>query len=157
MDAPVYKKLVDLENLHENPHGTPVGQLVVSTSENFWARLVRLGRWRNQIWDGTTLTAGTTAFPSALQTSPNHIFYPKRVVISANVDCACKIQVATSLGADSSYYVEAYVKAGTPLVINFDGEVCCFAGGSVSAIVTNASANGLIFGSVTGVEVACYV
>lgn len=152
-----YKKLTDIENLHENPFGTKEGQLVVSSSENFWARLSRLGRVRNVFWDGVNLPSGQTGYPSAVQTSPGHIFFPKRAVISATVDCIVMIQINTNVAAGNALLEEAFLKAGTPLVLNFDGDVICFAGGQISAMVKGSTADGKIYGSISGVEVAEYV
>lgn len=160
MDAPVYKKLVDIEEHTENPFFTKEGQLVVSESENFWQRALRYGRTAFKYVGNSTLNAGITQISLTFQPSAGTIFIPDCVSVSANVDATVFIsyQVGDSnfKGFDSTmtdeYLAVAFCKAGTPLTIKLDGSLQIVAGGQIQCRIQGVT-NGQGFASVHGVEV----
>lgn len=166
MDAPVYKKLTDIENQRENPFNTAEGQEIVSISENFWSRLARQGRFRGNMWDAQSIAVTSSWNWNAAWAhgaEPGYRMFLKRVVMSADVDCQLGFKIWEGVqGTTNTYHqMSAYVKAGTPWVVEFDGEYVV-----ESVIPPGQTAPGIYFGvnkvgvagnvyiSVVGVEVA---
>lgn len=166
MDAPVYKKLLDIANQRENPFSTPIGQDVVSISETFWHRLAREGKFRSNHWDKVAFGATTSWLWSwNVSAEAGFKYYPKLIILSADVDCQLGIQVKTGLettagtNADSIPTFTAFVKAGTPLIVPFDGDLYAFDTTSSSSypavnIGVNNTAAGNLYATIHGIEVA---
>lgn len=156
MDAPVYKKLSDIESHRENPLGTTVGQDVFSVSETFWARIAREGRQPKGAYTNNTALPNTGAFTSiAINPSVDCAFYPKYVSVSATVDAELIIQLNTNIPQVASMYpVRVFAKAGTPVKIECDGDMVIDSNGTIAvgAINTGASA-GTLIGTIFGYEV----
>jgi hypothetical protein len=161
MDVPVYKKLTDLENQAENPFGTKTGHGVVSISETFWARIARLGRPAGGSLDNKAIPNNSALVTSSYTASVDTIFYPKVVSVSCNVDAELTIQYVPLLPHWQSFYlVRCFAKAGTPVVLNFDGGemVLGSLGGSLSfGALNSGAAAGVLYGSVFGYEVSANV
>jgi hypothetical protein len=158
MDAPVYKKLTDIENQRENPFHTKHGQDVVSISENFWARISREGRWRSYSVDKVAFATTTSwLWNWATQAEPDSRWYPKTAILSADVDCQLGIKVLTGTSKNNAIILSAFVKAGTPLVIPFDGELWAddnnIGQSGIYFGVNNATTGGNLYASVQGIEV----
>lgn len=166
MDASVYKKLMDIESQKENPFHNATGQDVVSISESFWARMNRVGRYRSNHADKQAF-ATTTAWNWgwSMATEAGMRMYPKKIIISADVDCELGVQIKTGLTNLGGQNVEvyptfvAYVKAGTPFVLDFDGDIYCndaktadYPGIFIG--VNNTSAAGNLYYTIHAMEVA---
>jgi len=148
------------DNAHfENPFGTAEGQLVVSSSENFWARLSRIGRPRSKTASAVAVsaTAGVLVSTGGITASIGCALYPTVCSVSCTVDAVLVIQAPNAGLQDGEimYAAFAYAKAGTPLVVRFDGEGYCKenVGISIGAIPLTANSGGLIYGSCSGIEV----
>lgn len=147
---------VDLkvQPIQENPFGTAEGQGVISISESFWARLFREGRPRNAQALGVNIsTLNSYVYQTQLTPSKGVILYPKRAIISFSVDAELVVQVTTGIADADIHYYLAFVKAGTPLQVEFDGDIWCNENGNVKLGVRTSGA-GTFYASVYGVEVA---
>lgn len=158
MDAPVYKKLSDIESRRENPLNTAFGQDAVSVAETFWGRTSREGKIKST---GALKYAlpNTSAYSYyTFNATVDTMFYPKVVSISADVDAELIIQYNSNLPQVVSMYVfRGFVKAGTPVIITFDGDLYINPSATlnVGAINSGASA-GNYYGSIYGIEVPYY-
>jgi hypothetical protein len=159
MDAPVYKKLVDIDNHIENPFSTKEGQLPVSLTENFWARLSRYGR----PWGGYTAFTTASNTPTAMIKTPNigNVVYVSTVMASCTVDAFFYISFRQGFGGNSTdpsgMQTNCYfAKAGTPVIVKFDGDVIIGDSGDARVTVqtTNTGESGTLYASITGIEVA---
>lgn len=155
MDAPVYKKLMDIENHQGNPFGTKHGQDNVSVVESFWARLAREGRPKGQAISNTTLPNNSTFVSTSLTPSVDCILYPRYINVSATVDCELDIQINTNIPQLGTFYAfRGFIKAGTPIQITTDGDVQIMPGGTVViGAVNSGAAAGAVYGSIFGYEV----
>ena len=157
MDAPVYKKLTDIENQRENPSQNAIGQEVVSIAEDFYTRLWREGRPVNQYTQGSPLTANVlTNGGSALTASPGCILYPTVISVSTDVDAMIMIRYTTKINQagvsnDGKLFDIGYVKAGTPFIVYPKG-MAILEGGDI-VILAKSATTGNIYGSIQGVEV----
>lgn len=145
-------KRVD-DDLRENPFNTEYGQEIVSIQENFWARLNREGRPRPYILRGTDITINTDFYPLTVLSPYDCILYPSKVVASANVDGEIIVQVQTGLQDVGNIYYNAFVKAGTPFVLDFKGDVFLIEGGSIK-IGINSANTGKFYASAHAIEVS---
>lgn len=170
LDVP-YNKNVNVNNL-ENPFGTYEGQQVVSTSENFWARLNRLGRTRSITKQATTFAAGsygTYTVQYNIVGSANgdripalgHVFYPQAITVSTTVDAEVWISVYQPSSDNTARFIEqgGFVKANTPFTWYPDGSVYLVSGDGSgfdgSIIIRVGGPNtGLYRANVSGVEIA---
>lgn len=160
MDAPVYKKLVDIDDHVENPFSSKHGQLPISTVESFWARLARHGR----PWGGYTAgsaVSNTLQDKLVIPPTSGNIAYLSTAMLSCTVDAFFYISVRPNFGgniSDTSGFQShcIFAKAGTPIVVKFDGEVFVSDSGDIkiSCQTTNASETGKLYGSLNGIEVA---
>jgi hypothetical protein len=151
-------KLMD-SNIQENPFSTKEGQNIVSISETFWARAIREGRWKNSYSSGGTAPAGSLAFPTYVTPSKGCIFYPKTVTLSADVDAMLAVRIDTGIpytsgSGNSSGQLLHYIfaKAGTPVILTFDGEIWANENGKIDIGCTAVTA-GKFYGGIHGVEV----
>jgi hypothetical protein len=174
LDVP-YNRNVNVNNL-ENPFGTYEGQQVVSTSENFWARLARLGRHKVIYNNALSFSAGSYGtIGTSVRVRPastGHIFYPQLISVSATVDTQIWIQMyapdyATSIATNLGNMAQiALVKANTPFQWYPDGTVYQVAGdnnaglggtsfqdGSIQIAVGGPTAGTLVY-SISGIEIA---
>jgi hypothetical protein len=169
LDVP-FNRNVNVNNL-ENPFATYEGQSVVSTSENFWARLYRLGRPRSITKNSTSFAAGsygtyTVQFQSTGASANKfpalgHVFYPQCISVSTTVDAEVWIAVFTPTQDNTANYVEqgGFVKANTPFQWYPDGSVNLTSGDGVSydgvivIRIGGPNAGNYRF-QITGVEVA---
>jgi len=161
---------VNVNNL-ENPFATAEGQSVTSTSENFWARLNRLGRPRSVFKQSTSFAAGsygTYTVQSNYQGASaakiptlGHVFYPQCITVSTTVDAEVWISCYLSTVDNSSYYVEqnSFVKANTPFQWYPDGSLALTSGdgsgfdGNIVIRIGGPNAGNYKY-SITGVEIA---
>jgi len=165
-------------NNRENPHGTLEGQEVVSTSENFWARLGRLGRVRSITRTAVASVDPTIAFAAGsygtytVQDHPawysknkfpalGHVFYPQCITVSTTVDAEVWIAVYLPSNDNSSEFIEqgGFVKANTPFSWYPDGSVFLTSGDKSSfdgeIIIRIGGPNaGQFRYNVTGIEIA---
>jgi hypothetical protein len=169
LDVP-FNRNVNVNNL-ENPFATYEGQQVVSTSENFWARLGRLGRLRSITKNSTAFTAGsygtynvqynigassTNKFPTL-----GHIFYPQAITVSTTVDAEVWIAVYQPTSDNTAQFIEqgGFVKASTPFTWYPDGSVFLTSGdgsgfdGQIIIRIGGPNA-GNYRANVTGIEIA---
>jgi len=169
LDVP-YNRNVNVNNL-ENPFGTYEGQQVVSTSENFWARLNRLGRYRSVFRQSTSFAAGSygtytvqydsTASATAKFPTLGHVFYPQCITVSTTVDAEVWIDYYPPTTDNSTYYLSqsSFVKANTPFQWYPDGSIHITSGdgisndGKIYIRIGGPNAGNYKF-SITGVEVA---
>jgi hypothetical protein len=170
LDVP-FNRNVNVNNL-ENPFATYEGQSVVSTSENFWARLGRLGRVRSMTKNSTSFAAGsygtyTVQYNMAGSTggskipSLGHVFYPQAITVSTTVDAEVWIAVYQPTSDNTSQYMEqgGFVKASTPFTWYSDGSVFLTSGdgsgfdGSIIIRIGGPTA-GNYRANVTGIEIA---
>jgi hypothetical protein len=170
LDVP-FNRNVNVNNL-ENPFATYEGQQVVSTAENFWARLGRLGRHRTIVKNSTAFSAGsygsyTVQYNMSGSTSGNkiptlgHVFYPQAITVSTTVDAEVWIAFYQATSENTSQYMEqgGFVKANTPFTWYPDGSVYLLSGdgsgfdGSIIIRIGGPNA-GNYRASVTGIEIA---
>ena len=155
-------KRVD-DDLRENPFQTPFGQEIVSIEENFWARLNRLGRPQSAYVNGQSYGVVTQSGAGSIEASPGCILYPKTVVFSADQDCVLNIQIGTKLAlnnvnkaatdANGTQWLSVFVKAGTPFIKEFDGDLVLYEQGSLACQVTTTVTT-KVYTYICGVEVA---
>lgn len=160
MDAPVYKKLVDIEEHLENPFFTKEGQLVVSESENFWQRALRYGRSAYGCSFGSNLTANITNNTYSYSVDSGCVFIPDVISASADVDSVIYIGYTPMDNYDpynttqaNEYIFTGFVKAGTPVVIELNGSVQLAHPNGTIYFRHVPIANGKGYCSVHGVEV----
>lgn len=156
MDAPVYKKLTDIENQRENPYQTSYGHDVISIQESFEARLFREGRPANTFTQGTTANASVLTSAASLKPSPGCVLVPMSILISCDVDAVVQIAYNTAIakvGVSSNgiVYETVFLKAGTPLTLSPKG-IKIYETGSIQLGVI-PSVSGKLYGSIYGVEV----
>lgn len=150
-----YKKLSDLENLHENPFGTKEGQLPISTVETFWARIAREGRMKAITNNKKAFPTGGSLVAESINPSPDCIFYPKFASVTATVDAELMIQIVSGIPQlPTMYAFRGFVKAGTPILLTFDGDTCISSLGVINiAGINNGAAAGELIGTIYGYEV----
>lgn len=139
--------------LRENPYNTKTGQDVVSMQENSWMRLFREGRPKNinnEAFDATVSTNWT--YSLVLAPSPGMVLYPKRTVVSASVDMEINVRISTGIGQAPNVFHVVYLKSGTPYILEFEGDICCFEGGNIQ-IGYRTTTVGKVWASIYGVEV----
>ena len=169
LDVP-YNRNVNVNNL-ENPFATYEGQSVVSTSENFWARLNRLGRPRSVTRNSTAFAAGSygtyTVQANAQTYSTNkfpalgHVFYPQCISVSTTVDAEVWIAVFGATSDNTAQFIEqgGFVKANTPFQWYPDGSAYLVSGdgsgfdGQIIIRIGGPTAGNYRF-QITGVEIA---
>lgn len=170
LDVP-FNRNVNVNNL-ENPFGTAEGQQAVSTSENFWARLARLGRVR-AITKGATDFAASAGYGSYSTTynmggsaankfpSLGHVFYPQCITISTTVDAEVWVACYQATQENSAIPVEqgGFIKANTPFTWYPDGSAIVqsgdYIGNDGTVIVRIGGPNaGKYRAHVTGIEIA---
>jgi hypothetical protein len=142
----------------ENPFGTAEGQVVVSSSESFWARLNRIGRPRSNTANGVLVSAnaGTLVTTAGITTSIGCVLYPTVCSVSCTTDAILVITTSSGLqDGQITYAAYTYAKAGTPITVKFDGESYCEenTGIGIGAIPLSANSGGLIYGSTSAIEV----
>jgi len=174
LDVP-YNRNVNVNNL-ENPFATAEGQQVVSTSENFWARLNRIGRPRSVTKNYSQFTlsgygtygtqynmtgSAVTKFPSL-----GHVFYPQCITVSTTCDAEVWIAVYQPTVDNTSNFVDqgGFIKANTPFQWYPDGSVMLTSGDSsgydgsivirVTAKTTTPTTDNYFRANVTGIEIA---
>lgn len=162
MDAPVYKKLSDIESRRENPFQTPFGQDVVSIEESFEARLYRQGRMISSSNGAGSLGVVSNSNSLSITASPGCELFPLYFTFSANQDCYLLVQYITNLSQNQvngvasanvgTMYEPVFLKAGTPYCRNLKGEIRLFEGGSLNLLVTTTIAT-TIYCSAFGIEV----
>ncbi|PEJ48208.1 hypothetical protein CN692_24180 [Bacillus sp. AFS002410] len=148
-------KRVD-DDLRENPLGTKVGQEVVSVSETFWARMAREGRQPKGVFANNVTLPNTGAFTSiAFNPTVDCAFYPKHLSVSSNVDAELIIQLNTNIPQVVAMYpIRVFVKAGTPIIIECDGEMVIDSNGTiVVGAINNGASAGVLYGAIFGYEV----
>ncbi|MEE3950769.1 hypothetical protein [Peribacillus frigoritolerans] len=149
------RKLMDIENLHENPHGTKQGQLPMSVMETFWARIAREGRAKSVTSNSKVLPIGSVYTGETLNPSPDCLFYPKFASVTSTVDAELMIQIASGIPQMQSMYpFRGFVKAGNPVYLTFDGDTVISSIGTMSFAGINAgSVEGRLIGTIYGYEV----
>lgn len=165
MDAPVYKKLMDIESQQENPFNTAFGQKIVAIEENFWSRMLRYGRSAYKTWFEITLgAAGSLNTQTQFTPSAQTTFIPKVLTVSASVDCLMYVMYLPAsnynvfenvLSTTQEVYAVFRVMANTPFALYFDGDLQVSDGGNISITVKPLTvANGVFDGCLHGVEVS---
>ncbi|YCI79331.1 hypothetical protein M1D47_12570 [Bacillus sp. R1-10] len=149
------KKLMDLENLHENPHGTKQGQLPMSVAETFWSRIAREGKLKSVTNNNKVLLVGAGLVGETVNPSPDCLFFPKFASVSCNIDAELMIQITTGIPQQQSMYIfRGFVKAGTPVQVSFDGDsVISSIGTMLFGAINPGSTEGKITGTIYGYEV----
>lgn len=155
----------------ENPFATAAGQRVVSASEGFWARIARMGRLKYMTVDNVALNTGG-AWSTWLQgdVAPGYLFYPRLVVATATIatELALVFVPGYTTGGTAisgvppqaqgvvSPFLPAFLNAGIPLRMEFEGEI--WADGDLSYTVElqskGTTAGGAGTGFIYGFEVA---
>lgn len=148
---------VNLNN-KENPFGTLEGQEIVSTSENFWARLRRIGSLGGSFGTTTIPASGTGTATSTSFVLYDQIFIAQSITVSANVDCQIVIAINPSGNKVPVNYANVYLKAGTPFTWYPDGSLAFWketasVGGQLSLEFKNQSGAGTGFWSITGINI----
>lgn len=154
----------------ENPYNTSLGQVVTSSADSFWSRVARYGRLKSaQISKMALSTTGSFAPFSSLGISPGYLFYPKMFIATADIDCELGMYLQTGYtingtaqtinydtGSQTLVTVySSFVKGGTPLQVNFDGEIWAdgdLAYGVGLQAATTTAGNG--YGVIVGYEVS---
>lgn len=147
--------------IKENPQNNKFGQTDVAVVENFWSHAIRYGRTATKLVDGSTITQNVIS-SSALTATAGTVFYPKNITASADIDCVIYISYLPHRYYDTfdtnfgdEYIACAFCKAGTPLVVNLDGNVkVAHPGGNVSIKYYSTTASGKAYACIQGVEVA---
>jgi hypothetical protein len=157
MDAPVYKKLTDIDKHFENPFSSKEGQLPVSLTENFWSRLSREGRpWNNSL-SGSNVT-NTMAFFGVTVPSAGCRVYVSTVMFSCDKDAVFNIVARHNITGSGTTLLThiVFVKAGNPVVMKFDGDLIIEDGGDfkIGCQTTVTSETGKLYASYSGIEVA---
>ena len=144
---------------NENPFGTAKGQLVVSSSENFWARLRREGKMIKSYSTGIAKTgtgASQSISGSAIVPSANHILHISKVICGSDFDTQFFLNIVSGVQDAGNHFFNFLVKAGESKEFSFDGDIALIQSGSgridINAIVTNEQAYNAIF-SIYGYEV----
>lgn len=147
-------------DLRENPYGTKIGQEVVSLEESFWARKQRYGRNAFKTWDDEALAAGAFT-QKQLDVKLGTVFIPRVATFTSDVDCMFRIiykimsnQDTYQTGLSSEYLVNVYLKAYTPFVYKFDGELQLEHYGGFVGFQSKPSVAGKFWGCISGIEVA---
>jgi hypothetical protein len=123
----------------ENPFGTGAGQLVVSSQENWKARLSRLGATRTYYSGMTTATtAGVKVGQLALRPPKGTQNYIAHVSISANNSGLAEIIFA--IGNDVFAY-RKYITPSNSFDVNFDGAIMLHSGSDFNINFTPDNAN----------------
>lgn len=157
MDAPVYKKLVDLDNHIENPFETPTGQLPVSMNENFMSRLWREGVPVQIFTNGLSVPSATNTKVASTTTSLGKDFIPLCISISCDQDAILQIVWTTGLvntgyNSQGVWYETLFCKAGTPFIRNLQGEIKIPEGLGLNVYV-NPTTTGKAYVNIYGIEV----
>lgn len=133
MGAMEYKKLTDLENLHENPFNTSTGQLPISVVESYWERKSREGqRVFGYYTDKAVNDTGFTDVSFGCKPELGKRLFIKTLTVSATIDWIFyfKLTVFNARETGASGYVNSmptilylpmYILAKTPLIFNYDG------------------------------------
>jgi hypothetical protein len=150
-------KRVD-DDLRENPFQTKFGQEIVSVQESFEARLWREGRPISQFANGNALPTGSDTTIS-MYASAGCELYPVHISITADVDCIVTIQHTTNLqdfgnGGNSIWYEPMYLKAGTPFIRQYRGELKYLEQGYCMLMMRGATTAGKVYASMYGIEVS---
>lgn len=128
----------------ENPFGTANGQMVVSNSENFWARLRREGKMIKAYTTGISLT-GTGAMQSvssyALVPSANHVLYVSKIICGSDVDTQFVLNMVSGVQDAGNHFFNFLVKAGESKEISFDGDIELIQSGSGHIDINSIAAN----------------
>lgn len=163
MDAPVYKKLLDIERQQENPFHTSEGLTVVSEAENFWVRLSREG---TQVTGYKEVTAtNTLTIESFMSPGASRRFYPKRLILTAMKDTKVLVGWSTKHGRTVAVGVnsmptmafqQVVIPAGNCVVVSYDGDF--FLDGSSSPLELHCQSlvtgeTGKLYVSIDGWEV----
>jgi hypothetical protein len=152
---------VNISN-RENPFNTEFGQDVVAISESFKARLWREGRPKSLYYESTVSNTAGGVVNNGIVTSIGCRLYIFNVTLSSDIDSILLVQTNQGIesGNDNSPIRLSYVyaKAGTPVVLNFDGEVSVPEGSAfnLAAIPMVNNSGGKLYGSVHGIEIAEY-
>ncbi|MFS0864132.1 hypothetical protein [Fredinandcohnia sp. 179-A 10B2 NHS] len=164
MDAPVFKKLTDIENQQGNPYNTAEGQQTVSIAEPFWVRMSREGIMAFMYTMGETINNTYVTRDKRLTASKGRRLYLARISFSTTVAARVTIQVRninyarqeTPLNTmPTSYFDSFYVKPYENVERVYNGELWLEEGMSLDfkyqSLVTDES--GLIDVSAMGWEV----
>lgn len=151
------------DDLRENPFQTPFGQEIISVEENFWSRLNRLGRPQSSFVNGQSYGVVTASGAGSIEASPGCVLYPKSIIFSADQDCLLTIQVGTKLAlnnvnkaattTDGTQWIPVWIKAGTPFIKEFDGDLVLYEQGSIACQITTTVTT-KAYSYIYGVEVA---
>lgn len=131
MDAPVFKKLIDIENSFENPQHTKEGQLVVSPADTFWTRLGREGEMVSGYAQNGTINDLLTG-PALIAPGIGRRLYPARICVATTINARVTITVNSikhgrsytpSQSIPTYYYETFYVQANDSKIITYNGEL----------------------------------
>ena len=148
-----------INNNLENPFHTKHGQMVTSEAENFWARLARRGGRINGGYVCTALGNVPGVYTQhGIGSSPplGTVFFPKTASVSCTVDAILGINAGTGLQGVNGYWPRFnFVKAGTVLSYDFDGEIMCneTSGLNITGSPILANSNGIITGGLCGISI----
>lgn len=139
----------------ENPFHTEVGQEVVSVQESFWARLSREGRFVNKYLTGSDLgTDGTFKYADLVYPSIGTLLYPRKIAVSSNIDTEIAIKIISGTFDYNDFFYVVYAKSGTPLILDFDGDLFIQENNSAKVqIGLKTAAGAKVWGFFQGVEV----
>lgn len=152
------KRNVNISN-RENPYNTYNGQDAVSITESFGARLWKEGRSRSSYFDSALSNTAGTVTNYGTVSSIGCRLYIFNVSLSSDVDAILMTQTTQGLATgdgDTLRFCYVYAKAGTPVILNFNGEVSIAENSAfnVVAIPLTNNSGGKIYASVHGIEIA---
>ena len=155
----------------ENPVVTATGDIVTSPSDTFWSRMQRIGRlYQGNVSKSALSTSGAYTQFGGVSAESGYLFYPQLCILTADaaVELALSVTPGTLAGNGTANtptlggvgtiapFYNAFVAAGTPFVIQFNGDV--FIDGDVTSsklsfqAKTTTAGNGYAF--VMGYEVS---
>jgi len=155
-------------NNRENPFGTLEGQEIVSTSETFWARLGRLGTPAFKYGSIAFTTSTSTIAFAGNWFKDDHVLYLQHALISADADVIIGVAMypagsgSNYQGSGTGYQYQCFLKAGTPLLIPFDGSQkfvredndTLNAQFRLQATAPTGGAGGKVYVSIVGIQIA---
>ncbi|EKE03672.1 MAG: hypothetical protein ACD_20C00169G0002 [uncultured bacterium] len=123
---------IDATGVIENPFSTANGQLVNSVSESFWARKLREAVIKNGIAEevNTTISGGYN-WGSGTTASAGKLLYPVHGMVTCDQDAILYVKVDTKITDAPMVYYGGFFKAGSPLIVEFTGELYCLPTGSI--------------------------
>lgn len=147
-------------DLRENPFFTAEGQEIVSVSENFWARKLRHGRTAFKVWDTTPITANQFT-NYTYNPSVDKIFIPDVMTFACDQDCSIRVGYIPiekydlfNPGYANEFIAVSFLKAGTPFVLKFDGNLEIHNPGGLIQFQVKSLTGGTVYACIHGIEVS---